>query len=101
MYFRLISISIVSLCVIAFALQNTTTVNISLWFWNVESSLALVVIYCIAGGALITGFLSIPSIIKKRKQISSLINESKILQDQLSQQKKDASEIKSPNEHNS
>lgn len=100
MYFKLISILIVCLCVVAFALQNTTTVNVSLWFWNVESSLALVVIYCISGGALIAGLLSIPSIIKKRKQISSLINESEILRDQLLQQKKDSSEIKPPNEHN-
>jgi hypothetical protein len=52
MHRTLIVILVFALLVAIFALQNSAGVIISLWFWSIETSLALVVILTFAAGAL-------------------------------------------------
>jgi uncharacterized integral membrane protein len=53
--------------IVIFALQNTEIVSVKLWFWEVQTSRALLIFMCIVIGLLI-GFL-IPSFSRKEKQV--------------------------------
>lgn len=55
--------------VAVFVLQNSMEVVIRLWFWSVETSLALVLIITFAAGALVGILFSIPG--RKRKKKTS------------------------------
>jgi uncharacterized integral membrane protein len=64
---------------VAFALQNNVPVTVSFVFWSFESSLAMVLLLALGLGALITGLMSSPSVIRQqwaskrlRRQVSGL-----------------------------
>ncbi|MFH1473239.1 MAG: lipopolysaccharide assembly protein LapA domain-containing protein [bacterium] len=69
---------------VAFALQNVTTVTVTLFSWHFESSLALIIILAIAIGALISSLWSLPRNIKKSLQISNLKKQNSKLEKELS-----------------
>lgn len=73
--------------VVAFALQNTTTVTVALFSWRFESSLALIIILAIATGALISLLWSLPRNIKKSLQISNLKKRNSKLENELANKK--------------
>jgi uncharacterized integral membrane protein len=60
---------LIILAVVLFALNNSTTVNINFWIWNVESNLSLVLIVSVLFGAFLSFLFSIPSRTKKNKEI--------------------------------
>ncbi len=60
------------MAVVVFALQNSDPVQINLLFWNVESSIALLVTSVLFIGALLGVLFSFPSIIRKKEQIAEL-----------------------------
>lgn len=55
----------VVILVAVFAIQNTEIVSVKLWFWEVQTPRALLILLCIAVGLFI-GFL-VPSPTKKEK----------------------------------
>ncbi len=60
------------MAVVVFALQNSDPVQIKLLFWDVESSIALVITSVLFIGALLGVLFSLPSIFKKKEQIAEL-----------------------------
>ena len=58
--------------VVVFALQNSDPVQIKLLFWDVESSIALIMTSVLFIGALLGVLFSLPSILRKRDQIAEL-----------------------------
>lgn len=55
--------------IVVFALQNTEIVNIKLWFWEVQTPRALLILLCLAVG-MFMGFL-VPSPTQKVKNIDN------------------------------
>jgi uncharacterized integral membrane protein len=53
--------------IVIFALQNTEIISVKLWFWEVQTPRALLILLCITIGLFI-GFL-IPSFPRKEKQV--------------------------------
>lgn len=70
MKFKISILVALALALVIFALQNTEFVVIKLWFWEIQTPRALLILICITIGILI-GFL-IPSI-KRNKDIDSPI----------------------------
>ncbi len=60
------------LIVVVFALQNSDPIFIQLFFWKVESSVALIMTSVLFLGALLGVLVSLPSIFKKREKIHQL-----------------------------
>lgn len=60
------------LIVVVFALQNSDPVQIKLFFWQVESSIAFVMTSVLFIGALLGVLFSLPTIFKKRDQVAEL-----------------------------
>lgn len=58
--------------VVVFALQNSDPVQLKLLFWDVESSIALIMTSVLFIGALLGVLFSLPSIFRKRDQIAEL-----------------------------
>ena len=63
---------ILAIIVVIFALQNSDTVTVKLWFWEVQSSVALVMLIILLIGAILGVLFSLPSIFKKNKKIEDL-----------------------------
>lgn len=57
---------------VIFAVQNAGLVTVKLWFWNVESYLALFLLISLFLGILLGIIFSLPSLNKKNKQIVQL-----------------------------
>lgn len=68
--------------VVVFTLQNTSEVSINLLFWDINTSLALLIVSLFSFGVLVAIFFLLPiiialkSILKKDKKIISDLNES-------------------------
>lgn len=56
----------IAILAVAFALQNSTPVQVSFITWKFDSSLALVLLIALGAGALISFFLSLPTNVKAR-----------------------------------
>ena len=84
-----IGILIMILAVVLFALNNSTTVNIDFWIWNVESNLSLVLILSVIFGALISYLLSLPYSSKKNHEIKERDKRIKNLEDEILRLKND------------
>ena len=52
--------------IVVFALQNTEIVSVKLWFWEVQTPRALLILFCLVIGLFI-GFF-IPSPVGKKQQ---------------------------------
>lgn len=84
-----IGILIIILIVVLFALNNSTTVKINFWIWNVESNLSLVLILSVIFGALSSFLLSLPYRTKKNHEIKGRDKRIKSLEDEVLRLKKD------------
>jgi uncharacterized integral membrane protein len=60
------------LIIVVFALQNSDPISVKLFFWDIESSKALIITSILFIGALLGVLFSLPSIIKKRDKIEEL-----------------------------
>ena len=69
---RVAALIVVLLLAVAFAIQNTAAVNVSLGFWNAQASLALVMATCIALGFLIGLLTVLPNYLKGRHHARNL-----------------------------
>lgn len=68
---------------VIFITQNTTVITINFLSYQLESSLALVIIASILMGVLITLIFSIPTIIRDQIKYSALRKQNKNLEDSL------------------
>jgi len=72
---------IILIFIVTFTLQNTAEVNIHLLFWNIQTSLALLIFSLFSLGVVITIFVLTPTIIalkstlKKDEKIISKLQE--------------------------
>tara|TARA_R110002050_G_scaffold169264_3_gene301003 strand:+ start:1349 stop:1633 length:285 start_codon:yes stop_codon:yes gene_type:complete len=72
---------IILIGIVVFTLQNTSEVSISLLFWDIKTSLALLIFSLFALGILLTIFILTPTIIalkstlKKEKKIISELEQ--------------------------
>jgi len=71
MQLQLIVAIIVAILAVVFALQNAVPITVSFLTWRFESSLALVLLIALALGILMSLLVSVPSMVKTRKMISS------------------------------
>jgi len=71
MQLQLIVAIIVAILAVVFALQNAVPITVSFLTWRFESSLALVLLITLALGIIMSLLVSVPSMIKTRKMISS------------------------------
>ncbi len=69
---RYIAILLITILVVIFAIQNVETVNIKLWFIELNTSLSLLIILTFATGALITLALALYEIGRGKRRISEL-----------------------------
>lgn len=91
---RYIIILIISILIVVFAVQNVEQVAIKLWMFDVDASLALIIILTFSIGALITLLLAFHEIRYRSKKISKLESELK------SAKMKSSSENSKPGEFN-
>jgi lipopolysaccharide assembly protein A len=63
---------ILAILVVIFALQNSDPVTVKLWFWVVQSSVALVMLIILLIGAILGVLFSLPGIFKRNKKIEEL-----------------------------
>jgi uncharacterized integral membrane protein len=69
---RVAALIVLLLLAVAFAVQNTAAVNVSLLLWKSEASLAIVMTLCLALGFLV-GLLTVaPSFLKGRRHARNL-----------------------------
>ena len=75
---------------VTFALQNNASVTVAFGFWHFDSSLAVVLLLAIGLGALITGLVSTPRMIKAqwagarlRRQVTKLEEDNAVLERRL------------------
>jgi uncharacterized integral membrane protein len=71
MQLQLIVAIIVAILAVVFALQNAVPITVSFLTWRFESSLALVLLITVALGILMSLLVSVPSMIKTKRMISS------------------------------
>ncbi len=72
---------------VIFALQNMTTVSVVFLTWKFEGSLALILILTMAAGVIIALLMSLPELIKKSFQISSLKKQNRVSREELEHKK--------------
>lgn len=76
---------IAAIILVIFTIQNAAIVDLKLWFWEVRSSQALIILITLALGSLIGVLVSIPSRSKKKKEIEHLKKEIKTLKENKSE----------------
>ena len=69
---RVAALIVALLLAVAFAIQNTAAVNVSLGFWKAQASLAIVMALCIALGFLIGLLTVVPNYLKGRRHARNL-----------------------------
>ena len=72
---------IAAIILVIFTVQNAAIVDLKLWFWEVKSSQALIILITLALGSIIGVLVSIPSRTKKKKEIEQLKKELKNLKE--------------------
>jgi lipopolysaccharide assembly protein A len=68
---------------VIFALQNITTVTVVFFSWQLEGSLAVIIILSMLAGIIVSSLLSLPDMIKKSFQISNLKKHANKLEEKL------------------
>lgn len=63
---RLLIVLVVAVIAVVFAVQNVMVVPISVMFWRLEASLAIIIAVCIVLGALMGVLVSVPSTLRMR-----------------------------------
>jgi len=69
---RYITILVIAIIVVIFAVQNVTQVSVKLWFFDVEASLSLIIILTFTLGAVLSILFSLNEIRKKNKKVGQL-----------------------------
>lgn len=69
---RLLIVLVVGVVAVVFAVQNVVVVPISVLFWRVEASLAVVIAVCVVLGALLGVLVSVPRILRMRTRERNL-----------------------------
>jgi len=62
----------IAILAVIFALQNAVPITVSFLTWKFESSLALVLLITVSLGIMMSLLVSVPSMIKRMKLVSSL-----------------------------
>lgn len=81
MIFFLIFGLILGALAVIFALQNIMPIAVDFLFWQIEGSLALILLLAVLMGVVICGLLSIPEVLKNNARFRALqksLNEHKI-----------------------
>lgn len=63
---------VIAVIAVIFALQNMAAVTVSLFFWQFDGSLALVLLVTLAAGVLISLLASLPGLVKGKWTVSNL-----------------------------
>ncbi len=71
MKFKIVIALLIAMVLVIFALQNTEIVQIKLWFWEIQTPKALLILLCVAVGVIV-GFM-VPS--PKRSKIKEINQE--------------------------
>jgi lipopolysaccharide assembly protein A len=82
LFFLIIGLLLGAVAVI-FALQNITTISVTFFTWQVDGSLALILMLAIVAGVLISILVSIPEVIRTHMRISGLKKQNKKLEDEI------------------
>jgi len=85
--FLLMGVVLGGLAVI-FALQNTAVITVSFLTWQLEGSLALILLLTIATGALVAMLLMLPALIKDLFVVRSMRKQKKLSEEELESLKK-------------
>jgi len=80
---------------VIFALQNMATIEVTFLAWQINGSLALVLLAAALTGAIVCALLSIPEIIRDHARFTELRNQNKELQNTVETQKARISELES------
>jgi uncharacterized integral membrane protein len=80
---------------VIFITQNVTIVTVTFLTWQIEGSLALVLLLTLLCGIVITLLLILPSLIKDTFYVSALKKEKKVLEDELTKTKGELAVISS------
>ena len=70
MQFFLILALLIAILAVFFAIQNTVMVTVYFFFWQISSSLAIILLCTLAIGVLISMLFSIPAIQKRNWQVN-------------------------------
>ena len=70
MQLRLIAGIVVAILLVIFALQNGEPIVVKLWFWEVQNSLAVILMIMLLMGAALGAFFSIPGYMKNKKVLA-------------------------------
>lgn len=60
---------------VIFALQNTDVITVTFFAWQVEGSLALILLLALLAGIIICGLMSIPEVIRNQMRFNALKKE--------------------------
>lgn len=60
---------------VVFALQNVMPITVSFFAWQVEGSLALILLLALLTGVIICGLMSIPEVIRNQMRFNALKKE--------------------------
>ncbi len=69
--------------VVIFALQNVAAITVTFLVWQIEGSLALIMLIAVLAGALISVFLSIPEIIQNHRNVAKINRKNAELESEL------------------
>jgi putative membrane protein len=78
---------------VVFALQNITRITVTFLTWQINGSLALILVLALLAGILISLLISIPEVIKNSFTISGLRKQNKKLNDDLEASHKKIAEL--------
>ena len=84
---RIIVVLVLFIVILAFSMENSAIVQLSFWFWDIESSMALMIFSCLAIGILLGGVFGIPHHFRMRRKILDLQKENKRIIDELKDSK--------------
>lgn len=80
---------------VVFAFQNITTITVTFFTWQIEGSLALIILLAIASGVLLSALVLLPGTIKKDFKISGLMKRISKLENELIDKKNEVESEKS------
>lgn len=63
---RMVLVLIALILAVIFAVQNATPVTLNAFFWRLDASLAVIIVLCVALGAVITSLAVMPSLFRSR-----------------------------------
>ncbi len=80
---------------VIFALQNTATITVIFLSWQIQGSLAVMIILAVAIGVMISLLFSLPGIIERSFKISRLKKHNAVLKEELQNKAVEVEEEKS------